>query len=108
MLMVMSPDLAELFTARSDLADRRQPAAAIPAIDWRALTKAGRACCCPAKPVVVAVMPPAPGRDHATDLLLCGHHHRASREALAAAGAAVFDDAGRRVMPQARALVNAR
>jgi len=53
-------------------------------------------------------MPLAPGRDHADDLLLCGHHYRASREALAAAGAAVFDDADRRVMPQAWALVNAR
>ena len=104
----MSPDLAEQFTSRSDPADRQEPAAALPAVDWRALGKAGRACCCPAKPVVVAVMPPASGRDHATDLLLCGHHYRASREALAAARAAVFDDTGRRVMPQARALVSAR
>ena len=88
--MVMSPDLAEQFTARSDPADRQRPAA-MPAIDWRVLRRAGRACCCPAKPVVVAVMPPAPGRNHATDLLLCGHHYRASRAALAAVGAAVFD-----------------
>jgi hypothetical protein len=83
--MVMTPDLAEQFTASSDRADRRQPDAAMPAIAWRA--REGRpGLLCPAKPVVVAVMPPAPGRDHATDLLLCGHHYRASREAGHAAG----------------------
>jgi hypothetical protein len=106
--MVMSPDLAEQFTARSDPADRQRAAAAMPAIDWRVLRRAGRACCCPAKPVVVAVMPPAPGRDHATDLLLCGHHYRAARAALAAVGAAVFDGAGRTVIPPATALLDAR
>ena len=104
----MSPDLAEHFTARGDPADRQRPAAAMPALDWRALSKAGRACCCPAKPVVVAVMPAAPGRGHATDLLLCGHHYRASRAALAAAGATVFDGAGRTVIPPTRALLNTR
>jgi hypothetical protein len=103
----MTPDLAEQFTGRSDPADRRQPGAAVPAIDWRVLTMADRACCCPAKPVVVAVMPPAPGRAHATELLLCGHHYRASRQALTAAGATVFDGAGRRVMPPARVLLGA-
>jgi hypothetical protein len=106
--MAMTRDLAEQCTAFSDPADRRRPAAAMPAIDWRAVRNAGRACCCLAKPVVAAVMPPAPGRDHATDLLLCGHHYRASREALVAAGAAVFDDAGRPVMPQTTALASAR
>jgi len=56
------------------------------------LTSAGRedrACCCPARPVVRAVMPPAPGRPHSVDLLLCGHHYRVSRQALAAAGARI-------------------
>ena len=43
---------------------------------------------------MVAVMPPAPGLDHPTDLLLCGHHYRASRSALAAAGAVVFELGG--------------
>ncbi|HXZ77116.1 MAG TPA: hypothetical protein VEH31_40475 [Streptosporangiaceae bacterium] len=57
---------------------------------------------------MVAVLPPAPGRDHATDLLLCSHHYRASRKALATAGAAVFDGAGRRVMPSARVLLGVR
>jgi len=48
-----------------------------------------RACCCPAQPVVRVIMPPVPGRPHSVDLLLCGHHYRVSRQALAAAGARV-------------------
>jgi hypothetical protein len=51
--------------------------------------RADRACCCPARALVQVVMPPAHGRPHRTDLLLCGHHYRISRQALAAAGAAV-------------------
>jgi hypothetical protein len=44
---------------------------------------------------MLAVMPPAPGSlDHPIDLLLCGHHYRASRSALAAAGAVVFELGG--------------
>jgi hypothetical protein len=72
--------------------DAPQPAG--PDIDWRALRTADRACCCPAKPAFAAVMPPAPGRDHPTELLLCGHHYRMSRSSLAAAGAAVFNCTG--------------
>jgi hypothetical protein len=34
-------------------------------------------------------MPPAVTRPHSTDLLLCGHHYRISRQSLAAAGATV-------------------
>jgi len=48
------------------------------------------ACCCPAYPVVRVVMPVTPQRPHPTDLLLCGHHYRVSRKALADAGAAVY------------------
>ena len=55
---------------------------------------ADRACCCPARPVVTVIMPPAPGRPYPVDLLLCGHHFRVSRAALMAAGAAVYDDTG--------------
>jgi hypothetical protein len=55
---------------------------------------ADRACCCPARPVVTVIMPPAPGRPHPVDLLLCGHHFRISQAALTAAGAAVYDDTG--------------
>jgi hypothetical protein len=46
-----------------------------------------RACCCPSHPTVLVVMPPTAARPHETDLLLCGHHYRASRDALAAAHA---------------------
>jgi len=67
------------------------------AIDWRNARLAGRACCCPAKPAVIAVMPATASRPHPTDLLLCGHHYRASRHALDLAGARVLDLAGRPV-----------
>ncbi len=50
---------------------------------------ADRACCCPAKPMVRVLMPPTAARPHETELLLCGHHYRASRQALAAARARV-------------------
>jgi len=40
-------------------------------------------------------MPPVPRRPHPVDLLLCGHHYRLSRKALAAAGATVYDLPGR-------------
>jgi hypothetical protein len=48
-----------------------------------------QACCCPAQPVVRVIMPPTPKRPHSVDLLLCGHHYRISRQALAAAGARI-------------------
>jgi hypothetical protein len=51
---------------------------------------ADSACCCPAKAAVRVSIPPTPGRPRETDLLLCGHHYRASRQALAAAGATVL------------------
>jgi hypothetical protein len=73
------------------------PAAAGPAGSGYAPWTAERACCCPAKPAVVAVLPPAPGRDHETDLLLCGHHYRASRDALKTAGATVMAEGGQPV-----------
>jgi len=50
---------------------------------------ADRACCCPAQPVVRVIIPPTSRRRHSVDLLLCGHHYRVSRPALAAAGARV-------------------
>ena len=52
---------------------------------------AERACCCPARPMVQVIMPPSPTRPHETTLLLCGHHSRVSRPALAAAGARLRD-----------------
>lgn len=65
-----------------------QPAARC-GINWPAARQASRSCCCPARPAVVAVMPPAPGRPHQTDVLLCWHHYRASRQGLADAGATI-------------------
>jgi hypothetical protein len=59
-----------------------------------AIGVAERACCCPARPVVRAVMPATAHRPDQADLLLCGHHYRAGYAALLAAGAAVYDDRG--------------
>ena len=50
---------------------------------------AGRACCCTAGAAVQVTMPQGPSRRHSTELLLCGHHYRVSRQALAVAGAVV-------------------
>lgn len=69
-------------------------------LNWRAsLRAADRACCCPARPAVVVIMPAVPGRGHPVDLLLCGHHYQVSRSALADAGAAVLDSGGAPVSP---------
>jgi len=65
-----------------------------PADTAEPLALAGRACCCPARPVVTVMMPPTPGRPRPVDLLLCGHHYRACQAAIAAAGAAVYDELG--------------
>jgi hypothetical protein len=63
-------------------------------VNWRAARRASRACCCPAKPVIIAVVPPSTGRVNAVDVLLCAHHYRRSRTALAAAGAALLHVSG--------------
>jgi hypothetical protein len=42
--------------------------------------------------VVRVLIPPASARRHSVDLLLCGHHYRASCAALAAAGAVIIND----------------
>ncbi len=63
---------------------------AIPARD-PAGALADQACCCPAKAIVRVVLPPTPARSHQTDLMLCGHHYRISRQALAAARAKVSE-----------------
>ncbi len=52
---------------------------------------AERACCCTAAPAVIVIMPRTRGRRHVTELLLCGHHYRASKAALAASRAKVLD-----------------
>jgi hypothetical protein len=56
------------------------------------------ACCCPARPAVRVVMPATASRPAPVDLLLCNHHYRASRAALQAAGATVYDDKGALIM----------
>jgi hypothetical protein len=45
--------------------------------------------------MVRVIMPASPARPHETELLLCGHHSRISRQALAAAGARLRDLPGR-------------
>ena len=61
--------------------------------DWHRPPALGdHACCCPARPVVRVLIPPASARPHSVDLLLCGHHYRTSRAVLAAAGAVIVDD----------------
>jgi len=47
------------------------------------------------------LLPPTSARPHTADLLLCGHHYLQSRDALAAAGAAVIDETGTLVNPTA-------
>lgn len=54
----------------------------------------GPACCCPASPVVRVTMPANAARPRPTELLLCGHHYRVSRQALAAASATVAELSG--------------
>jgi hypothetical protein len=60
-----------------------------------------QACCCVAPAVVRVVMPPTAGRPHETELLLCGHHYRASRTVLSAAHASVHELAGNFADPSA-------
>ncbi len=77
----------------------------MPANDPHLRTSA--ACCCPAKPAVIVVMPPGPGRSHPTELLLCGHHYRKSEQTLMEAGATVFNLAGAEVAVDDHWLVGA-
>ena len=66
-----------------------------------ALGVSERACCCPARPLVRVMMPAATNRPEPVDLLLCGHHYRASQAALRAAGAVVYDEKGALIMDAA-------
>jgi hypothetical protein len=99
----MISDFAE-DTTRCEPSQDGQFASTMSAAPMQALTTASRGCCCSARPVVVAVLPLAPDRDHPVDLLLCAHHYRASREPLAAAGASVFDKNGSQVVAWTAAL----
>jgi len=70
---------------------------AAPDVEWNVIRTADRACCCPARPAVVVIVPSGRHRDHSTEILLCVHHFRASASALDAAGYAVLDTYGRLV-----------
>jgi hypothetical protein len=48
-----------------------------------------RSCCCPSRPAVRVLIPSGSEPAEGVDLLLCGHHYRKSRSALAAIGAQV-------------------
>jgi hypothetical protein len=76
-------------------AQNASPASQLPASDAVApgTSPAGadRACCCPAKAVVEVIMPATEARPCEMDLLLCGHHYRASRRALTEARAVVME-----------------
>jgi hypothetical protein len=52
------------------------------------------ACCCPSRPAVRVVLPASADRPRPAELLLCGHHFRASSDALLEARAAVYDRHG--------------
>jgi hypothetical protein len=52
---------------------------------------ADQACCCPAQAMVRVMMPPTATRPVETGLMMCGHHYRAARRALAAAHATVCE-----------------
>jgi len=53
-----------------------------------------QACCCPARPVVMVILPATSTSPFPADLLLCGHHFRVNERALRAAGAQAYDAAG--------------
>jgi hypothetical protein len=93
---------------RSGLPHRHRPGPGIRTAYQDELQQAAHACCCSARPVVVAVMPPSPCRPHPTGILLCAHHFRASRAALVTAGASVLDRDGMPVMPGDVALLGGR
>lgn len=61
------------------------------AAEWfTRLQVAERACCCPARPVMVALLPPPQDGTELVEVFLCGHHGRRSQASLAAAGALVY------------------
>ena len=50
--------------------------------------------CCPARPVVMVILPATSTSPFPADLLLCGHHFRVNESALRAAGAVAYDATG--------------
>jgi hypothetical protein len=77
-------------------AERIPPDDAVVAAAFRRiLTYADRACCCTARPAVLAIMPASPDRLQHTDLLFCRHHYQASRVGLRGTGALIIGSDGR-------------
>lgn len=77
-------------------AERIPPDDALAASAYRSvLAGADRACCCTAKPAVIALLPPSPARRKRVELLFCMHHYRASRIGLREAGAVILGADGR-------------
>ena len=68
---------------------------------------ADRSCCCPAAPAVMVLIPATSACPRRVDLLLCRHHYRVSRTALAAVGAVAIDETGA-VLELASAGIEAR
>lgn len=69
--------------------------------DWReVIRRSTHACCCPGRPAIVVIMPPAAGRTTPVELLFCSHHYRVHSVALAAAGALAFDTHGAAASPE--------
>jgi hypothetical protein len=93
------PDSGGPYSGGTDSGGTDGSAAADLLIDWGAVGLAERSCCCPSRPAFVAALPALPGRLYATELLLCGHHYRRSRAALAAAGATIVERSGLPVTP---------
>lgn len=60
-------------------------------LDARVPTGAHQADCCVAKAAYRIVLPACESRLRPTELLLCGHHFRASRDGLRRAKATAFD-----------------
>ena len=73
-------------TQRTDPSSER----ATGVIDWPAVRRANRSCCCVARPSVVIVLQPTQDRPHPTEVLLCGHHFEHSRSSLLASRALAF------------------
>jgi hypothetical protein len=70
------------------------PARQWPQPHWLAVPPAQSSCCCPAQPIFQAVILPGGTTTDPVELLLCAHHYRQSREALARLGSAIYDRAG--------------
>lgn len=63
------------------------------------MATAQQACCCSARPAVLALVPRPHSDGAVVELLLCARHLRRCLDGLDAAGAAVFDSRGALITP---------